>query len=95
MIFWKKMPSLWIGHQITAFNDIETSHAIAALKLYITLCLFSVDRGDGIRVTELTFTELSEKASLSRSLVNNGMKVLYSKNLIKNLSPAYSDEIEQ
>lgn len=89
------MPSLWIGHQITAFNDIETSHAIAALKLYITLCLFSVDRGDGIRVTELTFTELSEKASLSRSLVNNGMKVLYSKNLIKNLSPAYSDEIEQ
>lgn len=86
MLFWKKMPSLWIGHRITEFNEIETSHAIAALKIYLTLCLFSDDRGGGVRTTELTFTELSEKASLSRSLVNDGIKVLYSKGLIKNIS---------
>ncbi len=36
MLYWKKMPSLWIGNRLTEFNSLETSHAIAAIKIYIT-----------------------------------------------------------
>ncbi|EAN5881067.1 MULTISPECIES: hypothetical protein [Enterobacteriaceae] len=86
MIFWKKMPSLWIGNRLTEFNCLETSQAIAAIKIYITFCLFGKDRGDGVRTVELTFSEISEIASISRSLVNSGLKLLYDKKLIENLS---------
>lgn len=86
MLFWKKMPSLWIGNRLTEFNGLETSQAIAAIKIYITFCLFCKDRGDGVRTVELTFSEISEIASISRSLVNSGLKLLYDKKLIENLS---------
>lgn len=33
MLFWKKMPSLWIGNQIAEFSDLDTAKAIAALKI--------------------------------------------------------------
>ncbi|MCU2734716.1 hypothetical protein AB2B46_23725 (plasmid) [Kluyvera intermedia] len=65
---------------------METSQAIAALKIYVTFCLFGKDRGDGVRTVEFTFSEISEIASLSRSLVNSGLKLLYEKKLIENLS---------
>ncbi|MFY2739503.1 hypothetical protein ACOQJS_21105 [Pseudocitrobacter faecalis] len=71
---------------MTEFNCVETSQAIAALKIYVTFCLFGKDRGDGVRTVEFTFSEISEIASLSRSLVNSGLKLLYEKKLIENLS---------
>ena len=86
MLYWKKMPSLWIGHRLTEFNGLETSQAIAAIKIYIAFCLFGKERDDKIRVVELTFTEISEITSISRALVNEGLKLLYAKGLIKNLS---------
>ncbi|HHL7722061.1 TPA: hypothetical protein ACQ8ME_004643 [Escherichia coli] len=86
MLYWKKMPSLWIGHRLTEFNGLETSQAIAAIKIYIAFCLFGKERDDKIRVVELTFTEISEITSISRALVNKGLKLLYAKGLIKNLS---------
>ena len=88
MLYWKKMPSLWIGNRLTEFNSLETSHAIAAIKIYITFCLFGKEEDDGVRTVKLTFTEISEIASISRSLVNEGLKLLDNKKLIKYLSPA-------
>ncbi len=83
MLYWKKMPSLWIGNRLTEFNSLETSHAIAAIKIYITFCLFGKEEDDGVRTVKLTFTEISEIASISRSLVNEGLKLLDNKKLIK------------
>jgi len=86
MLFWKKMPSLWIGNKIAEFNKLDTAKAIAALKIYLTLCLFCKESDSGCRTVELTFSNLCDKASLSRSLVNEGLKVLYQKELIQNVS---------
>jgi len=86
MLYWKKMPSLWIGNRITEFNSIDTSTAIAAMKIYMTLCFFNKKRDDGIYVVNLTFTQIGNIASISRSLVNEGLKLLIEKELVKNLS---------
>lgn len=86
MLFWKKMPSLWIGSRIKEFSEIDTAKSIAALKIYITFCLFCKKSDSGIRTIDFTFSDICETASLSRSLVNEGLKVLYSKELIKNIS---------
>lgn len=80
------MPSLWIGHKINDFKEFDVSASIAALKIYITFTLFSKTNNDGIGEIYMTFSEISEKSSLSRSLVNNGLKVLYEMELIKNIS---------
>ncbi|HED3891836.1 TPA: hypothetical protein R4229_004298 [Morganella morganii] len=93
MLFWKKMPSLWIGNQIAKFNELDTAKAIAALKIYLTFCLFSKENNSGQRTVELTFTNLCKIASLSRSLVNEGLKILYAKGLIKNISPTVRKKI--
>jgi len=93
MLFWKKMPSLWIGNKIAEFNNLDTAKAIAALKIYLTFCLFCKESDSGIRTVELTFSELCEIASLSRSLVNEGLKILYAKELIKNVSPSVRKKI--
>lgn len=86
MLFWKKMPSLWIGSRIKEFSEIDTAKSIAALKIYITFCLFCKKTESGIRTINFTFSDICETASLSRSLVNEGLKILYSKELIKNIS---------
>ncbi|MEF6453538.1 hypothetical protein U9855_24145 [Escherichia coli] len=86
MLFWKKMPSLWIGNQIAEFSDLDTAKAIAALKIYLTFCLFCKESDSGCRTVKLTFSEICETASMSRSLVNEGLKILYAKKLIKNVS---------
>ena len=86
MLFWKKMPSLWIGNQIAEFSDLDTAKAIAALKIYLTFCLFCKESDSGCRTVKLTFSDICETASMSRSLVNEGLKILYAKKLIKNVS---------
>ncbi len=78
MLYWKRMPSLWIGIKISEFNDLDTAKAIAALKIYLTFCLFCKESDSG----------QCEIASLSRSLVNEGLKILYAKELIKDTSPS-------
>ena len=86
MLFWKKMPSLWIGQKISIFQEFETAHAIAALKIYISFCLLCKERDDGIRTVALTYTQICKVASLSRSLVSEGLQILYMEGLITNLS---------
>ncbi|MBW5894641.1 hypothetical protein AAGW04_22040 [Pectobacterium aroidearum] len=86
MLFWKKIPSLWIGQKISVFQKFEIAHAIAAIKIYISFCLFCKENDDGIRTVALTYTEICRIASLSRSLVSEGLKILYSEELIRNLS---------
>lgn len=93
MLYWKKMPSLWIGNRIAEFSDLDTAKAIAALKIYLTFCLFCKESDSGHRTVELTFSNLCEMASLSRSLVNEGLKILYAKELIKNISPTARKKI--
>ena len=93
MLYWKRMPSLWIGIKISEFNDLDTAKAIAALKIYLTFCLFCKESDSGQRTVELTFSNLCEIASLSRSLVNEGLKILYAKELIKNLSTTVRKKI--
>jgi len=93
MLYWKKMPSLWIGNRITEFNTLDTAKAIAALKIYMTFCLFCKKSDSDLRTVELTFSNLCETASLSRSLVNEGLKILYAKDLIKNVSPTVRKKI--
>ncbi|RKT89494.1 hypothetical protein BJ925_0205 [Rahnella aquatilis] len=93
MLFWKKMPSLWIGSRIAEFSDLDTAKGIAALKIYMVFCLFCKKTDTGIRTVELTFSNLCETASLSRSLVNEGLKILYAKELIKNVSPTVRKKI--
>ena len=63
MLFWKKMPSLWIGNQIAEFSDLDTAKAIAALKIYLTFCLFCKESDSGCRTVKLTFSEICETAS--------------------------------
>lgn len=93
MLYWKPMPSLWIGRSISEFGELDTAKAIAALKIYMTFCLFCKKSDSGIRIVELTFTQLCEIASLSRSLVNEGLKILYAKEMIKNISPTARKKI--
>ncbi|HHT2140735.1 TPA: hypothetical protein ACTYQH_003653 [Klebsiella michiganensis] len=93
MLYWKKMPSLWIGNRISEFGELDTAKAIAALKIYLTFCLFSKNNESNIRTIELTFSNLCEIASLSRSLVNEGLKILYAKDLIRNISPTVRKKI--
>jgi len=87
MLFWKKMPSLWVGTKISLFSEIETSSAIAALKIYLTICFFSEeDEFYKARVAKLTYNDFCKISSLSRSLVSEGLKVLYDYDLIGNVS---------
>ena len=93
MLFWKKMPSLWIGSKIDIFKKYETAHSIAAIKIYITFNLFSKTNEDGIRTIALTYTDICKTACLSRSLVNEGLKILFAEGLIKNLSNSVRKKI--
>ena len=58
MLFWKKMPSLWIGNSIAEFSSLDTAKGIAALKIYMDFCLFSKKSDAGIRTIEFTFSNL-------------------------------------
>lgn len=86
MLYWKKMPSLWVGNKLTQLNDYEIAPAIAAIKIFITFCLFCEKNSEGVRTIRMTFSQISEVASLSRSLVNQGLKILHNEGLIKDLS---------
>ena len=102
-LLWVKMPSNWIWEgilreQYSSRREKSISGEIAALKIYICLCLYS-DRKmipyppqlqispTHIRERELigsslTYDQLSEYCSLSRVLVSRGLKKLISSGLI-------------
>ncbi|MDF7651837.1 hypothetical protein PUG42_25180 [Erwiniaceae bacterium L1_54_3] len=86
MLYWKKMPSLWVGIKLTILNNYGTAPAIAAIKIFLTFCLFCEKNPEGIRTIKITFSQIGEAASLSRSLVNQGLKILRDEGLILDLS---------
>jgi len=110
-LLWVKMPSKWISNKVLAdrFSSNNISTEIAALKLYIGLCLFSnVVTRTKIRVTvdnryfdvdqtprfdypdlvkqaesTLTYDQLGDSCSLSRSLIKRGLDKLKQESLIR------------
>ncbi|MFS1877502.1 hypothetical protein [Enterovibrio norvegicus] len=88
LMLWSKMPSKWIseGKLREYFSSgREVSDDIAALKVFIALCLLAkqVNRSDGRSCNDVieakaTYDQLTEMCSLSRSLVSRGLKKLRS-----------------
>lgn len=92
-MLWSKMPSRWItnGGLRTHFcSGREVSNDIAALKLFIVLCLLAkqVNRSsagsvvDDVCEVKATYDQLTEMCSLSRALASRGLKKLHSVGLI-------------
>lgn len=97
-LLWVKMPTAWISNKqlATHFSSNEISTDIAALKVYICLCLHSKEVSKSsystFCLTEIfsdrfescmTYDHLTESASLSRVLVSRGIKKLVALDLIK------------
>lgn len=93
VLLWSKMPSQWITNNELCehFSDNnKVSDDIAALKIFITLCFFSKEvlhsNGHGVSrkfEAKITYDQIIEMCSLSRSLVSRGIKKLKSINLIE------------
>ncbi|MFH0257920.1 hypothetical protein ACGRL8_13050 [Vibrio rumoiensis] len=87
LMLWAKMPTKWIseGALKNSFSGGRcVSDDIAALKLFIVLCLNSkqVNRTstssvDDVLEVRLTYDQLTEMCFLSRSLVSRGLKKLH------------------
>ncbi|MEZ8389408.1 hypothetical protein [Vibrio sp. 10N.222.51.C5] len=87
LMLWSKMPSNWIseGALRESFSGGRSvSDDIAALKLFIVLCLLAkqVNRSSGNAVHDIlevkaTYDQLTAMCSLSRSLVSRGLKKLH------------------
>ncbi|MGN2615427.1 hypothetical protein [Aliivibrio fischeri] len=92
LMLWSKMPSKWISEgklQKHFSSGKEVSNDIAALKLFIILCLLAkqVNRSSGRVIDDVcevraTYDQLTEMCSLSRALVSRGLKKLHSIGLI-------------
>ncbi|EII3000637.1 hypothetical protein NMR92_003500 [Vibrio cholerae] len=86
LMLWSKMPSKWIAEGIlreSFSGGRSVSDDIAALKLFIVLCLLAkqVNRSSGSSVDDVleiraTYDQLTDMCSLSRSLVSRGLKKL-------------------
>lgn len=92
LMLWSKMPSDWISKGVLreSFSGGKgVSDDIAALKLFIVLCLLAkqVNRSSGMSVHDVlevkaTYDQLTEMCSLSRSLVSRGLKKLHATGLL-------------
>lgn len=102
-LLWVKMPSTWIGKGMLSIDfssrrEKDVSGEIAALKIYICLCIYSdrkmipyppklqnnpkCSREREFIGSSLTYDQLSEYCTLSRVLVSRGLKKLISCGLI-------------
>ncbi|ODS05055.1 hypothetical protein [Vibrio scophthalmi] len=87
LMLWSKMPSKWISEGIlreSFSGGRSVSDDIAALKLFIVLCILAkqVNRSSGSSVHDVleiraTYDQLTGMCSLSRSLVSRGLKKLH------------------
>ncbi|MBS9949067.1 hypothetical protein J4H64_21980 [Vibrio alginolyticus] len=92
LMLWSKMPSEWISNGVlkdSFSGGRSVSDDIAALKLFIVLCLLAkqVNRSSGKSVDDVleikaTYDELTEMCSLSRSMVSRGLKKLHTTGLL-------------
>lgn len=97
-LLWVKMPSKWIsdGVLLEHFSSKDISTEIAALKIYICLCLsakvvthseYSSFLGLETYVdrfeARITYDQIMDSVSLSRVLVSRGLKKLVSSKLVR------------
>ena len=82
--FWKPMPYYALREKevLKLFKRNNLSSSIAAIKIYILICLTSNLDENGNYCTSLTYDQLTKYASLSRKLVSNGLKKLYELELL-------------
>lgn len=82
--FWKPMPYYYLRdkNKIMSFKKNDLSASIAAIKIYILICLFSNSDEYGNYCALLTYDQLSKYGALSRKLVRNGLKKLSEMELI-------------
>ncbi|MBS2415970.1 hypothetical protein KFY77_26020, partial [Salmonella enterica subsp. enterica serovar Typhimurium] len=68
--FWKPMPyySLREKEALTLFKKSNLSSSIAAIKIYILICLTSNLDENGNYCASLTYDQITKYASLSRKL---------------------------
>ncbi len=73
--FWKPMPyyALLEKEVLKLFKRNNLSSSIAAIKIYILICLSCNLAENGNYCTSLTYDQLTKYASLSRKLVSNGL----------------------
>lgn len=92
LMLWSKMPSKWITQGVlrdSFSGGRSVSDDIAALKLFIVLCLLAkqVNRSSDSSMHDVlevraTYDQLTEMCSLSRSLVSRGLKKLLREELL-------------
>lgn len=97
-LLWVKMPTQWIseGVLLEHFSSNNVSTEIAALKVYICLCLCSkivtknyycsflkIESYKDQFEARMTYDQIMDSASLSRTLVSRGLKKLKDSGLIE------------
>jgi len=82
--FWKPMPYYVLRDKevLKLFKKNNLSSSIAAIKIYILICLTCNLDENGNYCVSLTYDQLTKYASLSRKLVSNGLKMLYELELL-------------
>lgn len=82
--FWKPMPYYILREKnaLNGFKRNNISGGVAALKVYIIICLFSNHNEDGDYCASLTYDQISKLASISRALVRKGLLLLSDLELI-------------
>lgn len=76
--FWKPMPYYYFRDKdtLSLFKRNDISTGIAAMKIYILICLTSNSDESGNYCSSLTYDQISKYASLSRKLISSGFKKL-------------------
>lgn len=97
-LLWVKMPTQWVsaGVLFEDFSSKQVSTEIAALKVYICLCLCSkivtknyycpflkMESYNDRFEAQMTYDQIMDSASLSRTLVSRGLKKLIDSRVIE------------
>ena len=76
---WARMPTNWIKSGILKDNftsNVDLAEKISALKIYLIFCIKSSCSDEGVFSCSITYDKLMELASISRSSVSKGLKLL-------------------
>lgn len=86
ILSWARLPSSWIRAGLLKdyfSSNIELAKKIAALKIYIIFCIKANKCSEIDYSCSMTYDELIESVSLSRSSIHKGLQHLISLGLIK------------
>jgi hypothetical protein len=82
---WKPVPYYFFRDQelLKKIKRNQVSTGIAALKIFILICLKSEVDEDGIYSAKLTYDKITEICSISRKLTSEGLRFLEKNNVIE------------